>query len=76
MGGVSVAGFRPGFGRGGIIHSLVVRDGGLGGVAAAGEVGVDEGWRVADGKSEGVRAAGASTWEDVVAIMQVAVCLF
>ena len=35
MGGVSVAGLRPGFGRGGTIHSLLVRE--IGGEVAPGE---------------------------------------
>ena len=30
MGGVSAAGFRPGFGRGGMIHSLLVKIDGVG----------------------------------------------
>lgn len=41
MGGVSVAGLRPGFGRGGTIHSLLVRD--MGGEVAAGEETADGG---------------------------------
>jgi hypothetical protein len=51
-----VAGFRPGFGRGGMTHSLLVSDGRLGGVSAVGEVaefGVGEGFSEADGRSDG-----------------------
>ena len=66
---MSVAGFRPGFGRGGMIHSLLVSDGWLGGVSAVGEVaelGVGEGLSDADGRSDGV---GARRGVDVAAIM-------
>jgi hypothetical protein len=70
---VSVAGFRPGFGRGGMIHSLLVSDGGLGGVSAIGEVaqvGVGDGLNGPDGRRDGVGAAGARRGGDVAAITE------
>ena len=57
-----MAGFRPGFGRGGMTHSLLVSDGRLGGVSAVGEVAeveVGEGFSEADGRSDGAGVAGA-----------------
>jgi hypothetical protein len=69
---VSVAGFRPGFGRGGMIHSLLVREGTFGGVSAVGEaaeVGVGEGLNDAEERSDGVGAAGARSGGDVAAIV-------
>ena len=71
---MSVAGFRPGFGRGGITHSLLVSDGGLDEASAAGEVvevGVDEGWSDPDGKGDGIGAAGARKGVDIAAIKDV-----
>ena len=59
-----------------MIHSLLVSDGGLGGVAAAGEVaavGEGEGWSDADGKSDGVGAAGARRRGDIAAMVEVRV---
>jgi hypothetical protein len=67
-----VAGFRPGFGRGGMTHSLLVSDGRLGGVSTVGEVaevGVGEGFSEADGRSNGAGVAGARRGGDVAAIM-------
>jgi hypothetical protein len=57
-----VAGFRPGFGRGGMTHSLLVSDSRLGGVSAVGEVaevGVGEGLSDADGRRDDAGVAGA-----------------
>lgn len=57
-----MAGFRPGLGRGGIIHSLLVNEGAVGGVSAVGDradVGVGEGRNDPDGRSDGGGAAGA-----------------
>lgn len=63
---MSVAGFRPGFGRGGTTHSLLVKDAWQGGVSAIGEaaeVGVIDGLiGAADSRgaaeSAGVRVGG------------------
>ena len=57
-----MAGFRPGFGRGGMTHSLLVSDGRLGDVSTVGEVaevGVGKGFSAADGRSDGAGVAGA-----------------
>lgn len=70
---MSVAGFRPGFGRGGMIHSLLVREGTFGGVSAAGdvaEVGVGEGLSDTDERRDGVGAAGARGGGDVAAMLE------
>ncbi len=52
LGGVSVAGLRPGFGRGGTIHSFEVRDiGGVGEVAVGDVAGIaGGGFMTSDGR--------------------------
>jgi hypothetical protein len=53
-------------------HALLVSDGGLVGESAVGEVaevGVGEGFREADGRSNGAGVAGARRGGDVAAIM-------
>src|SRR4051812_3628495 len=72
VGGVSVAGLRPGFGRGGMTHFLLVSDDELGGVSVVGEVaqvGVGEGLSDVDGRSDGAGVAGARRGGDAAAIM-------
>ena len=67
-----MAGFRPGFGRGGMTHSLLVSDSRLGGVSAIGEVaevGVGEGLSDADGRRDGAGVAGARRGGDAAVIM-------
>ena len=50
MGGVSVAGFRPGFGRGGMTHSLLSSDVVMPELPAGGEAApIEDGFRVSDG---------------------------
>jgi hypothetical protein len=51
VGGVSVAGFRPGFGRGGMTHSLLSSDVPVPGLPAGGEAAaIGEGLSVSDGR--------------------------
>ena len=78
MGGVSVAGFRPGFGRGGITHSLVVMMGGFGTRAAGASAAISDAFtdlvtRAGAGAiaaGDGVDSAGEAIVCDVNRILQ------
>jgi hypothetical protein len=65
VGGVSVAGLRPGLGRGGMTHSLVVMDAGVSGAgesADAGMIEIDDADDIAG--ASGGDAAEAALGED------------
>lgn len=69
MGGVSVAGFLPGFGRGGTIHSFLVTMGGAGSLDAGATEAMLDAFKdlIAEvgGVGAGARAGGESAEEDV-----------
>lgn len=65
MGGVSAAGFRPGFGRGGITHSFFVN---IEGVWS--ESGIDMGGLLTDDDRTGTRACG-DVWDKGDGVLEV-----